>query len=535
MLHGLMGLTAELLGIYLVLRMNDLIPERWRVKNFKLVMRTTLALWLLTAVVGIGVYLVLYARTAEVKAPVTASETPVPTLVAQLSPTAEPPHHTPTSPGPTETLIGSAAVRDNLNYGDQVFVNLTNLSAPKPGQVYAGWLTGASGALRRPIGKIPLDADGNAQFSFDAAKGENLTAQYDGFLLTLEPENIPNVPSGPVVASAQLPPNAMVHIRHLLVSFPGTPGKIGLDVGLRQQTEELLRHAQFARDALRANDLAGVKRHTEHMILLIEGKKGPDYKDLDRDGKVLDPGDGFGLLNYGDQLGYLKGVADHAGLAAEADDATDLVKLHSRHVQIATENITGWVTQLRDIGLTVFASKDVASTGDKVQQMLVLAERAYNGFDANNNEVVEPIPGEAGAKLAYQHAQLMAQMPLLIQQAAQPAPTVAAAAVPTLVPEPTSTPTLSPPAPNTLTVLMVNFNFEPQNITVKVGTTVTFVNQDKAPHTVTADGQEFDTGTIEPNNSAQITFNKPGTFKFFCDFHGGPGGQGMSGTITVQP
>jgi plastocyanin len=82
---------------------------------------------------------------------------------------------------------------------------------------------------------------------------------------------------------------------------------------------------------------------------------------------------------------------------------------------------------------------------------------------------------------------------------------------------------------------MVNFNFEPQNITVKVGTTVTFVNQDKAPHTVTADGQEFDTGTIEPNNSAQITFNKPGTFKFFCDFHGGPGGQGMSGTITVLP
>jgi plastocyanin len=35
-------------------------------------------------------------------------------------------------------------------------------------------------------------------------------------------------------------------------------------------------------------------------------------------------------------------------------------------------------------------------------------------------------------------------------------------------------------------------------------------------------------------SSAPIVFDKPGTFAFFCEFHGGPGGTAMAGTIIVQ-
>lgn len=61
MLHGLLGLIAEITGIYLILRMRTkIIPPRFRVRNFKLVMRTLITLWTLIVVLGLGIYYLSY-------------------------------------------------------------------------------------------------------------------------------------------------------------------------------------------------------------------------------------------------------------------------------------------------------------------------------------------------------------------------------------------------------------------------------------------------------------------------------------------
>jgi plastocyanin len=98
-------------------------------------------------------------------------------------------------------------------------------------------------------------------------------------------------------------------------------------------------------------------------------------------------------------------------------------------------------------------------------------------------------------------------------------------------------PTVAParPAPAAVTVSMTNFAFGPRELTVKAGTTVTFTNGDRAPHTATADGGQFDTGNVAPGASGTLTLSQTGTFRFFCRLHGGAGGQGMSGTVIVQP
>jgi plastocyanin len=62
-----------------------------------------------------------------------------------------------------------------------------------------------------------------------------------------------------------------------------------------------------------------------------------------------------------------------------------------------------------------------------------------------------------------------------------------------------------------------------------------WINQDNAPHTVTADDNSFDTGTLSQGQSGSITFDKPGEFPYYCLFHGGPGGVGMAGKIVVTP
>lgn len=61
MIHGSLGLIAEITGIYLVLRMRtNWIPKNLRVKNFKLVMRATIGLWTLIIALGLGIYYLGY-------------------------------------------------------------------------------------------------------------------------------------------------------------------------------------------------------------------------------------------------------------------------------------------------------------------------------------------------------------------------------------------------------------------------------------------------------------------------------------------
>ncbi len=59
-IHALIGLVTFLLGIFIVLRANGLVPSRWQFTNYKLLMRTSYALYMFTIVMGVIVYLVTY-------------------------------------------------------------------------------------------------------------------------------------------------------------------------------------------------------------------------------------------------------------------------------------------------------------------------------------------------------------------------------------------------------------------------------------------------------------------------------------------
>ncbi len=63
-IHAVIGTIAFLLGVFVVLRANKLVPKAWRFKNYKLFMRTAYALYMLTTLIGIGVYAVTYMLPA---------------------------------------------------------------------------------------------------------------------------------------------------------------------------------------------------------------------------------------------------------------------------------------------------------------------------------------------------------------------------------------------------------------------------------------------------------------------------------------
>lgn len=69
-------------------------------------------------------------------------------------------------------------------------------------------------------------------------------------------------------------------------------------------------------------------------------------------------------------------------------------------------------------------------------------------------------------------------------------------------------------------ITIQNFAFSPATITIPVGTTVVWTNQDSAPHTATADAAGgFDTGMLQKGQSGKITFNTAGTFAYHCTVH----------------
>ena len=90
--------------------------------------------------------------------------------------------------------------------------------------------------------------------------------------------------------------------------------------------------------------------------------------------------------------------------------------------------------------------------------------------------------------------------------------------------------------PTAVVIQLLSSNrFEPANVTVPAGTTVTW-NWASGFHDVTPGGNPAFTGSGSPvsaPNSFSQTFNTPGTYLYFCTVHGSPS-SGMRGTIVVQ-
>jgi plastocyanin len=84
-------------------------------------------------------------------------------------------------------------------------------------------------------------------------------------------------------------------------------------------------------------------------------------------------------------------------------------------------------------------------------------------------------------------------------------------------------------AMNTPTISIDNFAFSQASVTVPVGTKVTWVNHDDMLHTVADEGKSFKSDPLDNGDSFSHTFDKPGTYKYFCSLH-----PHMTGTIVVQ-
>jgi plastocyanin len=95
---------------------------------------------------------------------------------------------------------------------------------------------------------------------------------------------------------------------------------------------------------------------------------------------------------------------------------------------------------------------------------------------------------------------------------------------------PTATPQTTP-ATGVTQVVMNQLAFQPASIRVPVGTTITWINQERAPHTVTFNTSGMQgSSLLQQGQSFSYTFKSRGTYTYYCAVH-----PSMTGTVEVAP
>ena len=655
-LHALLGTITIVCAVYILLRMNGLLPKPLRIKWWKNLMRFTLGMYLLVGLFGLATYVVWYViplgssntttQTAQgtpeagtvvvplanytfnpgnleipagttvifrntdpdphtvtsesgawkesqlqegqefkftftttgdfpyfcqfhgakggvgmagvIKVVAASAAVTLPTAVVPQKPTPRP---TPAAP-PGDALgaqaVGYGTFRDVAGRSDGFDLKVGGLP-PATGE-YDAWLTGGRSALH--LGTLQLDAQGNASLEYVEPGGKNLVGEFTGFSITAEAGGSnPTAPSSNVVIANSLPAGVLGPVRQLLVSGDSAPNKIAYSAGMVAMIEELVPHAKAVSGAAALGDSQSMDRHIEHMLNILEGKGGPDYGDFDGNGVLQDPGDGFGIDHYIDQIGA------QAAAAAAASDASQNVKTHATELQALAVNLRAVANQIAGLLLQAHKATAIADKQSFTSKALVLSRTLLNGQDKNGDGVIDPLAGEGGAYTTYFYSQYLAALGAVPEPGsgvATPVPATATTGAPaasatpaaTSTPGPTATPggptvtaTSAAPAatatpvpqptataaatakPKPIIITYSNFVITPSNNTIQVGQTVTFVIQD-GPHEPYNDKgvDQFDSGTNLVNTTYQFKFTQAGTITLLCGYH-----SNMTAQLTINP
>ncbi|HEX6109633.1 MAG TPA: anti-sigma factor [Ktedonobacteraceae bacterium] len=292
-------------------------------------------------------------------------------------------------------------------HSNVVIVSVSGLAAPPAGSQYNAWIVDTQS--ERSTGLGALTQNKNGTYTTKSTNGQqNVLSLGNRVEVTLEQGTVA-VPTGQVLLSTTFPPKAFVHIKHLLVSFPNTPGKIGLLVGLIDQAQKLSSASQLLQSIAGSGNTVAIQCAAQSIIDIAEGTQGSNYQPLAgqcASQNITEVGDGYGLLGTG---GYIGNGEAHASLAATQSDTTISIRVHAGHVTICLENMKGWISTIDQDALALLNNPTNTA---KVQEIVALANHALNGVDTNGDESIDPVPGEGGAVTAYFHGQLMAALVL---------------------------------------------------------------------------------------------------------------------------
>lgn len=421
------------------------------------------------------------------------------------------------APVPEESIVGVVAYRDDLGPSDTAVISLSDIAPAPANSEYHAWLINSTNSSALDLGRVEPDANGRIAFNYHTEERNNLLALYDAFEITQEPQFDDDPTPGQPIYTGRVGGESLALIRSITVQAADTPGNVPYGFGARLQTEEAIRHIEYIQIAFDLGSIADAQRHAEHILNIVQGQNGEHFGDADGVHGAQNPGDGFGVL------GYIQAMRQAANAAANTSDATNAMRVHAGHVEMSTNNAERWANEVTDATLQIIAADRIGDIGPFIEALSQSSQKLLAGEDTSGNAEIEP--EEGGIFTAYQHSQYMAAIGVSngTSSAIVDVQPVLEVGFDEQV------------ASGEVVIEMFDFEFVPIRASIPAGTTVRFVNVGNDPHSATADNDLFDSALVDPAGDYSYTFDEAGTYAYYCLLHGLPGGQGMAGTITVEP
>jgi hypothetical protein len=323
--------------------------------------------------------------------------------------------------------IGRARFSFANTDNDRITFALNRAERPGENEHLQAWLLyeGEDGETFRDIGTLAFDASGIARLEYTDLAGSNLMEGLREIQITKEQNASPAAegPSGEVVYSSSFPPQALAHVRNLVVSFDGGSDQASLIAGLYYYSGSYVEAAvngdtEFnyvgMAEALENGDEATFRKRNEELINMIVGSQSDLYKDYDGDGIEDTQANEYGSLPNGDQAGYLEQTALEAQAAAEAPDTTENIREQNETLQICIQNMKEWTDQILPLALELQEMPFGPAMKPLVDELSELGLALSNGVDTNENNIVEPPAEQCGAFQAYDYGIHMADFPIFI-------------------------------------------------------------------------------------------------------------------------
>ena len=306
---------------------------------------------------------------------------------------------------------------------DTVTFALNQVTRPGENEYYRGWLVHDDGTFRN-VGRISFDASGVGRLEYTDVDGNNLLEGLREIQITREQNDasVSTKPAGEVVYSSVFPPEALIHVRNLAVSFDESPDEASLIAGLYYYSGSYIEAAVNGdpnfpsyigmTTAYENGDEASLRKRNEEIINMIVGSESDQYLDYDGDGEFDTQANGYGSFPNGNQAGYLQQTALEAQAAAKAPDTTSNIRQQNTSLQICIQNMEAWTRQILPLALEIHETEFGPEMKPMIDELSILGKALSNGVDANNNGTIGASEGECGAFHAYYYGIYMADFPI---------------------------------------------------------------------------------------------------------------------------
>lgn len=319
--------------------------------------------------------------------------------------------------------VGRARFDFASNDFDSIAFALNGVARLEENEHYEAWLVYEDKSFR-DLGALRFDASGVLRLDFTDANGNNLLDALREIRISKEQNDVTiATPKGEVVYSSVFPPQTLVHIRNLDVSFDGGSDKAALIAGLFYYSGSYVEAAVNGdpassyvgmTEALENGNEAIFRKRNEELINMIVGEQSELYGDHDGDGIEDTFATGYGSLPNGTQAGYFAQTALEAQAAAEAPDTTSNVIEQNRNLQVCIQNMKEWTDQILPLALQLQETEFGPEMQPTLDELSRLGLALSKGVDTNGNKIIEPIAGECGAGQAYDYGRYMADFPIFI-------------------------------------------------------------------------------------------------------------------------